>query len=477
MSSKSTFLLIILILFFMVACTPKATSTPGVGQNQVAPIVAGTIQAVNTATQGAIVENTPTSTVTPSPLPTQPLPSPTAIPTITASPTPVNPALRIAYSKAGDIYLWTEGTGAVLLTNTHDASALHFSGDGMLIAFIRTDPNNPNSEELWAVSTSGGSNPYLLVSNSELLALMPPNQGSDFLRIGVNDFVWVPNTHQVAYSTITSGDMPGYSPHYDLHLVDAVTLVKSTLFDTGQGGIFYYSPDGSQIALSNPSSISLVNANGSHMRPDVLTFPPVMTYSEYAYTPHPIWAADSTSLRVTIPPEDPMLNPLPPTSLWSISVDGSPAELLGKIKAIPFYWPDSAFAPDLQHIAYVMPVGPLNSNRRELHLADPDGTNDTVYTNGDSLDFRSWAPDSQHFTYEIMSGINKGFYLGGFTAQPSLLTSDPRAMTIYWLDGDRFAYLLHANHQFELRISNLSGDDLGLIDTLPERFPGMDVFP
>lgn len=481
LSKSSVFITVIaLVSILLAACTQVATSPSTPEQHAVDTIVAATLSAASTATQVKLAETPAVATFTPTAEPASPEP-PTSTPTSTLppSPTPTIPAstaLKVAYIKDGNLWLWTEPKDTVQLTDTHDAVDLKISGDGELIAFKRQDPVNSNLQELWVVNTTGTPNPRVLVSSMELMALKPSDP--NITGIGVLSFTWRPNTHFVAYNTLLLHEGPGFGPNYDLRLVNADTLAKSTLLDTQRGGIFYYSPDGSQVALSNPDSISLINADGSNFRQDVLTFPIVGTYSEYYYCPHPIWARDSGSLRVAIPPEETLATPLPPTGLWSLRVDGSPAVLLGNILAIPFAWPDNAFAPDLERVIYVKPAMVEDPNQRQLHITNPDGSNDAVYDQGESLEFISWSPDSQHFLYQITGGENKGMYLGGLGDSPQRLVNDPFTMTnIQWLEGSHFASLLSDGSQWNLQIRNLTGEVLASIDMLQQAYPSYDVLP
>ena len=477
MTYKKSILLLrtIVPILILVACAPTATQSPTVDQDAVATIVA--------ATQTALAE-IPTG-FPPTVQPTQPEPTQvepgtsTAMPTIPASQTtePI-PAVRIAYIKDGNVYLWTEGYGSVGLTDSHDAVDLRISGDGELVAYVRQDPNDSFIQELWACNANGSPNPRVLVSSIELAALKPSDPNPFIGGIGILDFAWRQDTHELTYNTLILHEGPGFSPNHDVRLVNADTLAKTTLLDKGEGGLFYYSPDGNQNAISNPESISLINADGSNLRRDVLTFPAVITYSEYQYHPHPIWAADSSSLRVTIPPGDPLAEPLQATGLWRIPVDGSPAVLQGNIYAMPFAWPDHAFAPDLEHVIYAMLVGDPPENQRELHIANPDGSNDVLYDIGESLEFMQWSPDSQHFLYAINGGAREGVYWGTLDAQPELLKAGPQSMTdIQWLDRLRFAYLTSSGDQWELRVREVGGDDLAFIDTIPDSSPSYDVLP
>jgi hypothetical protein len=475
MRLKPSFLLSALIILFLVACVPARTLAPAIEPTHTATGVPASAVPVETDTQVPPPTALPTASSTPQPAPTA------TNPAILPSPTPLPESdhpVTIAYTKEGAVYLWTEGEGSVALTEAQDVVDLRISDDGELIMYQRQDPVDYAFQELWVVNTRGTPDPRVLVSQSDLQEITPPNPDSWILGAGLLNFTWVPNSHDVAYSTYVLIEGAGSALNHDLRLVDADTLEKSTLFENGQGGIFYYSPDGSQIALSNPESISLVNADGTNSRPDVLTYPSVITYSEYEYHPHPIWASDSASLRVAIPPHDPLADPLPPTGLWSIPVDSSPAELLGNVTAMGFAWPNNAFAPDLQHVIYVSPIGEPSANQRELHTANADGTDDLVYDSGESLEFTGWSPDSQHFIYVVNHEPNKGTYLGGLGEEPLQLSSEPHAMRDFqWVDGTQFAYTIKNGSQWELRLSNLKGEDLGLVDTLPNSTMKYDIQP
>lgn len=407
--------------------------------------------------------------------------SPTSTQNDQPSPTvaiPTGSHQKIAYTKDGDVYLWKSGQDPVRLTELHDVVSLRLSGDGELIAFKRQDPNDVTLQDLRVVNTSGVPDPRILISSADLAALMPPDPQNYILGAGILDFTWRPDTHTVAYNTLILHKGIGFGPRYDLRLVDADTLVKTTLFEAVKAGLFYYSPDGSQIALSSPESISLVNADGTNLRKDVLTYPDVITYSEYQYHPYPTWADDSLSLGVAIPPHDPMADPLPDTALWSIPADGSAPSLLSQVPAMPFTWPNNAFAPDMKHVIYVTQVGDVNANQRELHLAQPDGSHDVIYAQGESLEFLSWSPNSQHFIYQIISGADKGVYLGGLVSQPKLVIFDPRVVSdIKWFGSNRLVFPFQDGTEWLLFIQNPDSGELTRIDSLPDSNPSFDVLP
>jgi hypothetical protein len=151
MSGKSCFILLLCIpfLFALNSCAPGPTPAQTDVQDAVATVVAATQDASRRATQTVAAENVPPQPTSP---PTQSEPTvtvfPTSIPpTPTETPTP-NPSW-VAYLKGGNVYLWTEGVGSIGLTTTGDAVALELSGDGERIAYVRQEPDNPFSQELW----------------------------------------------------------------------------------------------------------------------------------------------------------------------------------------------------------------------------------------------------------------------------------------------------------------------------------------
>ncbi len=480
MASKSVVLwFCVLTIMALASCTSGPQAAPTVDQKSISTAIAATINAAATSTQRAISTIQPLQTITLSPVPTQAettdatagLPSPTvAIPT--------GAGQRIAYTKNGDVYLWSTGHDPLRLTDMHDVVTVRLSGDGSLIAFKRQNPDDVTQQELWVVNSEGTPNPRILVSAGDLAALLPANPDQSILGAGILDFTWGPNTHIVAYNTLVLHIGPGFGPRYDLRLIDADSLEKTTLFEAGEAGLFYYSRDGSQIALSNPESISLVNADGTHLRKDVLTFPDVITYSEYQYHPHPTWGDDSLSLGIAIPPHDPMADPLPPTVLWSIPVDGQPPTELSQVPAMPFVWPDNAFSPNLEDVVYIKSVGASTDNQRELHLARPDGSSDVSYDQGESLAFLSWAPNSQHFIYQINSGPKKGVYLGGLVSQPKLIIFDPQVISdIKWLGSNRLVFPFQDGTEWLLFIQNPDDGELDRVDVIPDSIPSFDVLP
>ena len=161
--------------------------------------------------------------------------------------------------------------------------------------------------------------------------------------------------------------------------------------------------------------------DGSNLRADLLIYPPVVTESEFRYYAEPVWAADSGSLRVAIPPAEPYL-PDATLSTWFIPVDGSPATMLAAFAAEDrdFRFP-AVFSPDLARIAFLTAV----EEGLALHLAKVDGSEDVIYASG-SVGFDIVWIDAEHFTFGLDTGLQVGHIDGTYAPlEPVVRGSDP----------------------------------------------------
>jgi len=444
---------VVILAIVTLACGATSTLTPTLDVNEAAATLVA-------ATLAALTQNAPQQ-----PFDTPDLPAalpPEASPTFAPTMPPL--VLRVAYVKDNNAWIWAEGLGTLALTASGDVQDVRISDDGLVVAYVRESA--PFSPEIWAVDNTG-SNTRLLVGSADFWATYTGSPGDAPSGIGPYQFGWRPGTHILYYDTKPLFEGPGLMGYDDLHAVNADTLAKVTIFSSGDGGKFYFSTDGAQMAIVTPTSISLANADGSNLRLDVLTFAPVITYSEYLYYPSPVWAADSNALRVTIPPADPMLTPLNPTGIWHIPTDGSPAVLSTNILAIPFAWPDTAISPDLTRIAYAQSVGLPADNMRELHLANADGSADTVYMTGESLELINWLPNSTQFVFVLRgSGATRGIHVGTVGGGYTTLSADPTKMRdIAWVDDTHFLYLGSNSGIWELRYNILGDVGSTLLDT------------
>jgi hypothetical protein len=253
----------------------------------------------------------------------------------------------------------------------------------------------------------------------------------------------------------------------DLWYVNIDTGELKQILPPGQGGVFYFSPDGQQIALVTPKTISLVNSDGTNRRQSVLQYPLVSTYSEYQYYATPKWSPDLSFLRVALLPQEPLAEPRQNTSVWEMPSDGSPARMIGVMASVPLLSPE--LSPDLNHIAYLVEHGAPADKQRELHISVSDNSGDTIYQTG-QLDFMGWAPDSNHFIFT--SGTDNKLQLGqiGHGAVP-FSNVDPVA-AVSWLKNGKVIFLHRTSSSWEIRIGAPGGASEVLVSLSgdPEKF-------
>jgi hypothetical protein len=395
-------------------------------------------------------------TPTPTPLTYDPwVPEPAFTP-VPVGEYPAPAGLRVAFVRDGQLWQWTTGeTDAVPLSTIGDNfNELRFSDDGEMLAFQW-------GEDLWGIH-SDGTGQRILVSAEDFASMEPADQ-----ELALHRFEWVPGTHLLAFNTRLRMAF-GTVLNHDLHLVDGDTLEQRLLLPPGEGGEFYYSPDGRQIALVTPGKITLVEADGGNRREGILLHTPVATHSEYEYYAQPVWAADGSSLLVAIPPADPLAQPNQQTTIWHLPTDGTPARLQAGIEAAPLLGPDAiSFSPDLKFVAYAQLRGDVSGAPEQLEswlevrrLAN----NDTqAYPEVNSQ--YGWSPDSRHFAFS--AGRQVAQLKIGQWSDSTLSGSVEAGTPVYdvrWVDAGH--YLFVARHgtergaegdRWELRLGDLHG--------------------
>jgi dipeptidyl aminopeptidase/acylaminoacyl peptidase len=369
--------------------------------------------------------------------------TPFPAPQLTSTSIPGPSTLHVAFVKDGDVWLWTgESAEIISLTSAGGVSDVKISDDGKMVAFVRED-------ELWVVS-SDGADERQLVSASDFDAMEPTDPG-----VQLNRFDWIPGTHLLAFNTRLRMEI-GLVLNEDLRLVDADTLEQTVLLPPGEGGEFHYSPDGRQVAVVRAGIISLVDADGSRRR-EALTYTPVATASEFYFYARPVWAADSRSLRVAVPPVDPHAQPPQPTSIWHIPTDGTPARLLGSIMTAPHSQP--AFSPDFNYVAYLkQPEGtPAGSSQGSLLVTDL--SNDEAVTYFPEIhNLYGWSPDSQHFAFLTNPQLPQA-QIGrlGDDAVPAYGDAESAVIDVRWIDASRYLFLAQSSQGWDILLGEIGG--------------------
>lgn len=461
---KKVTLVILVLIALSVACTSiTQTTEPTPSQTQVGSV---------TPTQSPVASTTPTRspsrTFTPQTRPTLtqtllPTPAPTVCLDEQAEPVDM-PArqepLEVRFVSDGNIWVWEEGGSAKQISDTGDALRFTFSPDGEIIAFERPIGFYPYEYkiELWAINRDGG-NLHQLVSTEQFDELLPGRHETWMANVPI-DYRWFSGTHELSfgvYPYINAVGAGQAAEGYWIVDVDTQALERwdypAVIDPYGPREIF--SPDGKVIAVVDRESISLLNADGSIIRKDILTYP-VMSNGEGAGwgAPKVVWMPDSLSLRVLVWDEDTISESF---SAWEIPADGSPVQ---KIHVFNGMWYFSSISTNQEYIAYLQRVREM-SNDNELHLAKFDGSQDVIYGEEYYLYFEGWAPDSFHFVYDL-STTHKPL-LGSVCGSPTPLVdfSKTPATQITWVDANRFIFVAGQEGQpHQLHLEQVGGANI-----------------
>ena len=374
------------------------------------------------------------------------------------APTPLPPPteLRVVFVKVtehgNNAWLWTQAEReAMPLTKAGGVGGVKLSGDGEIVAFSRGDG-------LWMVR-SDGADERELVSADDFAAMLAREAFDS--EVVLNRFEWLPGTHILAFNTRIRTEI-GLVLNDDLHLVNADTLERTALLPPGEGGEFYGSPDGHQIAVVTAGSISLVSADGSDFR-EVLTYTPVATYSEFQFYAEPTWARDSSSLRVAIPPADPLEQPPQLTSIWRIRADGTRASMLSSIETGQMK--PSAFSPDFRYVAH-LPLEQADTVPSQTTLLVTNlETGDTIAQYPEVSLIYEWSPDSLHIAflaYPEPEGTPQAMIgqLGG-GAVPACRDADT-VIDLRWVDAERYLCLAQSSRGWNILLGQVGGPVLAL---------------
>lgn len=402
--------------------------------------------------------------------------------------------ISIVYLKNGNLWFWVQGGDPQQLTNSGDVQDVKLSQDGCRVAFTHTVPNpayDPGVEfplpenltELWVVN-SDGSGVHPIVTQDFYATLPAPAENTAYDLYG---FEWQPGSHTLAFGTRTAFTGPGLVPNNDIYLVDADTALGpadiSTLLPIGQGGAFFFSPDGGQVAFTTPTNANVINVDGSNLRSNLISFPMVITYSEYQYYPPVHWSPDGNSFMVAVPPEDGLAEPVdgvyPETTLWYVPLDGTPPIEAGAIQAVWFATQAVQFSPDTGRIAYLRQYGEPQANQFELVLALSDGSNESLGLQINEIRFGDWAPDNTRFIYWFsQAGVVSLFHGSAASLEVTPISTltpfEAASAVVEWIEADTFALLLVGNAGAELSLMDISGAGM-LIDTMATPFVAFDV--
>jgi hypothetical protein len=312
----------------------------------------------------------------------------------------------VVYTKDGDILVWDESTAeSRTIFDSGDVIRVDLSDDGQQIAFLRRssvstgDVDWREQSALWAVDLSG-ENPRELVSAETLRGLLGATERDSS---NMPEVTWIPGTHRLLYSGWTylvQAEGESHAVPRGLYSVDADEGTQQVLVGAEGPQRFVVSPDGRQVALLSPTSLSFVNADGSNLRNDLLTYAQVGVPGPLF--PVGVWTEDSTAFVLTgsLEEEDPAAGI--DFAYWRVPADGSePNQLSSITRSHPgsvTFSPDGRSAAYIQYTEDVPPeiggwfIAPLGEGVGPLAIP---GKFEPGYAN------LHWSPDGQAFTASL----------------------------------------------------------------------------
>lgn len=355
------------------------------------------------------------------------------------SPPPPSPDLHVAYVDDGDLWLWTEAGGNVMLYSGETVGDVVLSPDAELVAFTTID-SNYRVLGLWRIRTDG-SDQQRLVAGPDFVAMSthPDALGAEPYRMEFR-----PGTHTLAFNTNLVFEGPGLLIQDDVRLLDMDTGAMSVLLPVGSGGNFYYSPDGSRMVVTTAGSVDVMLADGTGRVDDVITFPFVNTASEFAFYPTAQWSPDGTSFRAVIPSTEPF-GPAANFELFEVTADGLTINSLGIFPGTFAHFPDgTAVSPNGQYLAFMQQAGDV----QDLHIVEL-GVSDTIYDSQVS-GFAGWNPASTHLIYQKQGSL----WIVQPGGTPSQLDGAASARNAVWLPDGRYLYTNGSIGSFSLRLGS-----------------------
>lgn len=383
--------------------------------------------------------------------PEAPPSTPDAQPSPTAD-TPVAPPLSmqtyfLVYTNNGDLWALTPEGTTRQLTSVGDVADVLLSSDRRLIVYVRQSFQS-DLFELRAINADGSGDRQIL-SQATLDGLYPLDGALHYLP---SQMEFIPNTYSLLFNTRAVFDGPGLVKNDDLYRLNVDTAELTPLIGRERGGDFQISPDGEKLAISQPDSIAMADIDGSNLRPDLVSFQPVITYSEYQYYPVMVWANDSSRFGVFIPSSDPLAEN-PSGTVWIVPVEGIPqsfAPIQGQI-----FFPQSngrsLLSADMQTVVFLREDG-----ESSLYLSNVDGSDSRLYDQG-SLQWQGWNTDGSSFAYrraEVRLALGRP-------------DTDPRPLadgrTLRWLSPELFLIQSGQRGDWSLTLGHVDGTTRTLV--------------
>ncbi len=399
-------------------------------------------------------------------------PPATQAPTATAEPEPPIPSTVVFGGTQGDLWSWREGFANILLEDSGDVIDAVLSPDGTKVVYTRSiDYINVS---LHVINTDG-SNKRELLSDGQLLALLwePGHEkfqeqfaGVTFVGNMPAGITWLPDSEHILFTSSPRTEGPGSFVIADLYRLNTVSSELVLLTNDTNGGIPFPSPDGKYIAISQSERVNLVDADGSNLRTDLVTFPFVITYSEYLLYPKIVWQDDSGAFTILIPSEDPMA-PEPGADVWRVQVpSGDVANVLTISNTRPFFWPE--LSRNGERVLYMREVGQPADNIADVYTASiADGQEILITGNlSGGIEFH---PDSEQVIwYEYGPDLPKAYLID--TAGYVTLLCDSLQGNVAWLSPMEYVCYRDTGTEIELVKQTVGGFPTTLA-TMPVESP------
>jgi len=395
-------------------------------------------------TPGATITETPPSGGGPEETATlEPTQALTATPTATATTPP--PHLRVAFVSGGSPWMVEPPAAPFQLSTVTGVDAVDISDDGMVVAYIR-HISYSQPAELRAVN-SNGTNDRVLLTSAQVGGLETLPSGASF--VDLFRLTWIPGTHNLLINTLAQYEGPGLARFDDLFMVNAETGVLTTVFTAGNAGEIWPSPDGTKMVISRGTYLSLANIDGTGVIPNIITFPSIITYSEYQYYPEAVWKADSSQFGVIIASEDP-LAPVTSGAIWLVNASTGAASLASTLNG-NFFFPRAVLSPTLDHVGYVVTTGSPPVSDSYVSLLD--GSFGLHLGSASNTGVDTFSPDGQWFTYYVGSSTTD--YVGSLGGGTILVPGG--AMRLKWYNNTHFVYSSGTMASWTLK----TGDTMG----------------
>jgi hypothetical protein len=366
------------------------------------------------------------------------------IPLASETPDPIFLSAGISFFYAIDTELWQWHSGyATRLADTslaiHD---LQVSTDGALAAFQSMDG-------LWVIPLTSESHAREVANPLMLPADDLPGTG---LQRKVHTYTWLPGSHVLVLDTYWVESSGTIRLANDLIAINADSGELQILLTVDEGGMPFTSPDGSRLALVTTTRIQVYDLEGAATIADFL-FEESLTPDGTPYQPTPVWSTDSTALVAVIPPGNALNDRTAATGIWRIPADSSQSVQLGVIYPMGGH---VLVSPDLERIAYLLGDGAPTQNRGELHMANLDGSADTILQDGKQGIFFGWTPDGSSLVLRLASEPSTLWLVNGRTHATSplwaKLPSDSSIADLQWLPNGFFLAELIQPHTAQVWI-------------------------